>query len=345
MIKIKQCPKCKAENPIVANFCRKCRYEFSEATKNGFSLKPEIKYFHIKELQYVIGSKIHIEWDAENYSKIELAGKDVTLYKDVELYVEEALELDLIVYNDYDQVKQSLRIIPHSSPNIHSFFSSHSYIKVGKTTKLTWSVDYTKKVLLKYDENEIDVSTLTELEVSPTKDTLYTLIVFAVDEQISISRKVNIKVLSEVMINDFSSDIPQTLESQPVELKWSVTNADKIILYPNDIDVTQQTSIKVYPNRAITYRLEASNAISIKEQMVSIGVRPLPRLDIKVSDSLSRLQIPNCDIDLTPLITSIKETELDRWLLSPTENGITKKILGKGVWNRLKNILSLKIKL
>ena len=52
---MKKCPECNAENPIAANFCRKCRYEFSEATKNGLSLKPEIKYFRIKELQYVIG--------------------------------------------------------------------------------------------------------------------------------------------------------------------------------------------------------------------------------------------------------------------------------------------------
>ena len=117
------------------------------------------------------------------------------------------------------------------------------------------------------------------------------------------------------------------------------------MLYPNDIDVTQQTSIKVFPNRAITYRLVASNAISIKEQMLSVGVRSLPKLDVKVSDSLSRLQIPNCEIDLTPLITSIKETDLDRWMLSPTEQGITKKMIEKGHWNRLKNILSLKIKL
>lgn len=119
---MKKCPECNAENPIAANFCRKCRYEFSEATKNGLSLKPEIKYFRIKELQYVIGSKIYIEWDAENYTKIELAGKDVTLYKDVELVVEKALELYLIVYNDYDLVKQSVKVVPYSSPSIRRFF-------------------------------------------------------------------------------------------------------------------------------------------------------------------------------------------------------------------------------
>lgn len=345
MNEMKKCPECNAENPKAANFCRKCRYEFPEATKNGLSLKPEIKFFRIRELQYVAGSKIHIEWDANNYTKIELAGEDVTLYKDVELVVEKAVELQLVASNDYDQTKQSIKIVPLSSPVIRRFSSSHSNIKAGKTIRLSWSADYAKTITLKSPTDEVDVTLMSELEVSPSEDTTYTLTAYAIDESISVLKEISIRVLQDVIINDFSSDLPQTLESQPVELRWDVANADKIMLYPNDIDVTQQTSIKVFPNRVITYRLVASNAISIKEQMVSVGVRPLPRLDVKVSDSLSRLQIPNCEIDLTPLTTSIKETDLDRWMMSPTDQNVIKKMWGKGLWNKLKKILSPKIKL
>lgn len=345
MSEMKKCPECNAENPIAANFCRKCRYEFPEATKGGLSLKPEIRFFRIREQQYVVGSKIHIEWDVNNYTKVELADEEVTLYKDFELVVERAVELQLVASNDYDQTKQSIRIVPYSSPVIRCFSSSHSNIKVGKTTKLSWNVDYAKTIILKSPTEETDVTVMSELEVAPTEDATYTLIAFAVDNKISISKEITIRVLRDVTINDFSSDLPQTLESQPVELRWDVANADKIMLYPNDIEVTQQTSIKVFPNRTMTYRLVASNAISIKEQMVSIGVRLLPKLDVRVSDSLSRLQIPNCEIDLTSITTSIKETDLDRWMLSPIEQEITKKMWRKGLWNKLKNILSPKIKL
>lgn len=345
MSEIKNCPECNAENPIAANFCRKCRYEFPEATKGGLSLKPEIRFFRIREQQYIVGSKIHIEWDVDNYTRIELSGEDVTLYKDVELVVEKAIELQLVASNDYDQTKQSIRIVPYSSPVIRCFSSSHSNIKAGKTTRLSWSVDYAKTISLKSPTEEVDVTLMSEVEVSPTEDTTYTLIAYAVDESISVLKEISIRVLQDVIINDFSSDLPLTLESQPVELRWDVVNADKIMLYPNDIDVTHQTSIKVFPNRAMTYRLVASNAISIKEQMVSIGVRLLPKLDVRVSDSLSRLQIPNCEIDLTSITTSIKETDLDRWMLSPIEQEITKKMWRKGLWNKLKNILSSKIKL
>ncbi len=341
----KQCPLCHAENPIEANFCRHCRHQFSDVSKKGLSVSPIIKDIHVREAEYCEGSKIHIEWDVENYTKLQLAGEDVTLYKDVELVVEKAVELQLIASNDYDITKQSVRVVPDSSPVIRCFLSSHSNIKAGKTTRLSWSVDYAKKILLKSPICEIDVTTISEYDVSPDSDITYTIIAYAVDESISVSKNISIRVLRDIVINDFSSDISQTLESQPVELRWDIENADKVMLYPNDLDVTQQNFIKVFPNRTITYRIVASNAISIKEQMLSVGVRSLPKLDVKVSDSLSRLQIPNCEIDLTPLITSIKETDLDRWMLSPTEQGITKKMFEKGLWNRLKNILSLKIKL
>lgn len=345
MSEMKKCPECNAENPKVANFCRKCRYEFPEATKDGSSLKPEIKYLRIRESQYVVGSTIHIEWDVDNYTKVELAGEDVTLYKDVELIVEKAVELQLVVSNDYDQVKQSVKVVPYSSPVVRRFSSSHSNIKAGKTTRLSWSVDYAKKVLLRSPSDDIDVTVMTELEICPVNDTTYTLVAYAVDESIFVSKDITVRVLHDVVINDFSSDIPQTLESQPVELRWNIENADKIMLYPNDIDVTHQNSLKVFPNRAMTYRIVVSNAISIKEALLSIGVRPLPRLDVKVSDSLSRLEIPNCEIDLTPLTTSIKETDLDRWMLSPAEQNISKRVWGQSLWKKLKKILSKKIKI
>lgn len=341
----KKCPVCNAENPKAANFCRKCRYEFPEATKDGSSLKPEIKYLRIRESQYVVGSTIHIEWDVDNYTKVELAGEDVTLFKDIELVVDKAVELQLVVSNDYDQAKQSVNVVPYSSPVIQRFSSSHSNIKAGKTTRLSWSVDYAKKVLLKSPSDEKDVTVMSELEITPANDTTYTLVAYAVDEGISVSKDITVRVLHDVAINDFSSDIPQTLESQPVELRWDIENADKIMLYPNDIDVTHQNSLKVFPNRTMTYRIVANNAISIKEALLSIDVRPLPRLDVKVSDSLSRLQIPNCEIDLASLTASIKETDLDRWMLSPTKQNVSKRIWRQNLLEKLKKILSKRIKL
>ena len=240
----------------------------------------------------------------------------------------------------------NIKIVPQSKAyvieRLGAYFATWD---TGLHVKIPFIDKVAKKVLLKSPSEEIDATIMSELEISPANDTTYTLVSYAVDESISVSKDITVRVLHDVAINDFSSDIPQTLESQPVELRWDIENADKIMLYPNDIDITHQNSLKVFPNRAMTYRIVASNAISIKEALLSIGVRPLPKLDVKVSDSLSRLEIPNCEIDLTPLTTSIKETDLDRWMLSPIEQSVTKTIWGKGLFKRIKKILNKRIKL
>lgn len=344
MSDLKKCPKCNTENPQVANFCRKCRYEFPEATKGGLSVFPEIKSLRIIETQYVVGSTIHIEWNVNNFTKIELAGEDVTFYNGVELLVERAVELNLVATNDYDQVEQLLKVLPTPLPKIHRFVTSHNNVLVGKSITLFWNVEGAIKVLLKYDTEEVDVSTLEKLKLSPVNATIYTLIAFSVDNKITVERSVHVKVLSEVVIRKFSSDMEQTLESQPIELRWEIDNADKIMLYPNDIEVTRQTSIRLYPNITTTYQLEASNILSIKEQVITIGVKTLPRLDIKVSDSLSRLNIPDCEIDFSSLSGFLKETNIDRWMLDPSKQPIVKKIREYSIFKRLKMILPKRIK-
>ena len=68
----KICPRCKTENPKVANFCRRCRYKFPEGTKDGTSLSPIIHSFKIQENDYTVGSVIHFEWFVENANIIKL---------------------------------------------------------------------------------------------------------------------------------------------------------------------------------------------------------------------------------------------------------------------------------
>lgn len=340
---MKKCPECNAENPKAANFCRRCRYEFPEATKDGSSLKPEIEYFRIKESQYVIGSTIHIEWEANNYTQIQLAGEDVTLYHDKELLVTKAIKLDLVVTNDYDQVIQSINIVPLSLPKIQKFTTSHYNVIRGKSVKLSWGVEGATKKLIRCDSEEIDISTRDEISLSPNKDTTYTLIAYSIDDKVTTEKSVSVKVVDEVKIRDFSSDRDQTIETMPVELRWDIENADKIMLYPPNIDVTKHNSIQLYPTRTTTYCLEASNPLSVKEKMITIGVKTLPRIDVKVSESLSRLEIPNCEIDLAQLSESIKETGIDRWMITPSEQAITKKIWGRSVFEKIKRVLSKNI--
>lgn len=311
---------------MAANFCRHCRYEFPEATKNGLSLDPKIAFFRIKETRYVIGSKVHLEWAADNYNKLELEGEDVTLYNDAELVVEKAVEIHLVAFNDYAQIQQSIRIIPTPLPQIDYFSSSHRIASKGGRIRLSWNVSNASKLLLRYDSEQKDVTGDYGIDLFLDQDTTFSLVAVSCDKDISVEKQLKVTILEEVAIKAFGSDVLYTFETQPVELHWQVDYAERIILYPGEVDVTSQKKIMVFPSQTTVYRLLASNAISEVEQLVTVMVRSLPRIDVNVTNSLSRLQIPAFEFDFAPLLGSIKETNVDKWLLSPAQQPVNKRI-------------------
>lgn len=339
---MKLCPKCKTENPMVSNFCRHCRYQFPEASKNGQSLKPIIKYFRIRETDYVIGSTIHIEWDADNYTQIELVGKDVTLYKELVLNIERPQELFLIVKNDYDQAQATLLIAPTEAPIIKRFISSHYNILKGRKIKLSWNVENAIKLILRCSSGETDVTAWNKIELSPLVSDTYTLIGIAKDHRVTIEKSVIVSVKKEVVINHFLPNISLTLETMPIVLCWSVENADQIVLYPNNINVTNQNSIQLYPDRTTIYRLLASNVLSVQERIVTVSVQSLPKMNVKLLESISQLHIPNCTIDFSPICGSINNTAIDKWMMSPAKQSITKKIEKNSIFEKLRSFIKLK---
>lgn len=322
----KKCPKCNTSNPVAASFCRHCRYEFPEASKNGLSLEPKIAYFRILETQYVMGSTIHLEWVADNFNKLELEGEDVTLYNTADFMVEKAIEIHLVAFNDYAQTQQSIRIIPAPLPQIDYFSSSHHIAMKGGRIRLAWNVSNASRLLLRYASEEKDVTGDDGIELFLDRDTTFTLVAVSFDNDVSIEKQLDVRILEEVGIGTFQSNALQTYETEPVELRWQVDHAEKIILYPGEVDVSKQNRIMVYPSQTTIYRLVASNAISEAEQLITVMVRPLPRVDVNVTNSLSRLQVPAFECDFASLLGSIKETDIDKWLLSPSQQPVYKRI-------------------
>ena len=109
---MKLCPKCKTENPKEASFCRHCRYEFPEATKNGTSVSPQTLSFKLHESDYTIGSIIHFDWTVENATIIKLNEYDVTSNGTAEMAVEKAESITLTAENDYDKTTRTIRLSP-----------------------------------------------------------------------------------------------------------------------------------------------------------------------------------------------------------------------------------------
>ena len=310
----KICPRCKTENPKVANFCRRCRYKFPEGTKDGTSLSPIIHSFKIQENDYTVGSVIHFEWFVENANIIKLNDCDVTSNGNAETKVEKAETIVLAAENDYDKAERSIRLSPRPLPSIRSFSSSYSSIRSGQGIKLKWDFKNAAKAVFITSDGDINVTNKSFIKVTPTKTETYRLVCYSCDDNIFVEQSLQVTVASPVVIHNFTADKDLIAESDKVTLKWDVEHATSIMLHPIMKDVTKLKKIEVNPSRTTEYRLVASNNISQDEQSLSVGVRQLPKMDVKFADSLSKLEIPSFNIDLSFLHDSLKNAKIDEWM-------------------------------
>lgn len=323
---MKQCPKCKTENPKQAKFCRHCRYEFPEATIAGGPLSPIVQLFKVREDKYWIGSIIHIDWLVDNANIISINDFDVTSLKEYEMKVDKAVTVTIKAENDYDQISKDLRLSPSPLPSILSFVSSTYQTQIGSEIKLKWDVRNAVKITLSSSTRTINVTNKDHIKVSLDKSEHLVLTAYAGDESVFVDKFVDIRVLYPVSIQGFYASKDVVVESDKVVLSWNVDNAESIMIEPIMKDVTRLSSLQLSPQKTMEYRLVASNMISRAEASLSVGVRTLPKVDIKFDDIFSRLELPSCDVDLSFLSNSIKETNVDMWMTTTPSRAIEKHI-------------------
>lgn len=326
MSETKICPKCEVENPVVANFCRHCRYEFPEATKNGLKPSPSILSYTIKENSYTIGSIIHFNWKVDNATAVAINEVDVTSLSELEVTVDKAATYTLTVENDYDKSSKSIRLSPRPLPVIQLFSSNMKEIRNGQDVKLKWDVRNSVKTELYANSAPQDVTGKDFIKLSPKSTTRYTLRCYSDDSKIFIEESLAILVLAEVKINSFKADKNVVPESEVVTLTWDVENATNIMLLPIMKDLTGLDNYQVSPTRTTEYKLQVRNSISTAEAGLSIGVRQLPKVDLDFAKMFCNIDIPSCKVNLDFISESMKKDGIDMWMSDTPVKDVNRRI-------------------
>lgn len=333
-MKTKKCLRCKYENPMAACYCRHCGMKFPEDSKNGTSLTPLIKDFLVMDNVYTVGSVVNLMWDVgQDITSLILDGHNVTHHDTEEYVVKGDATLELKAYNEYRSASRKLKISPSPLPKIVRFETTRKKIKVGEKVKIHIDCIHTDKITLTSNKGYLtDVTKLKSIEIAPTYNEVYTLNCQSIDPKVVVSQELQLEVLGDVNIAMFEADKQETMETIPVTLKWNVIGAHSIILYPNGVNVTGKNSIVVHPSRSTEYRLEVSNGVSVKSEVLSICVRTLPHLNYTMPnfDVLSKVSIFN--LDMSKLQGNLNEIDIDRWMMSPLDGkrkSIFKRFINK----------------
>lgn len=256
----KFCPSCNTENPIAASFCRHCRYEFSEESKNGESLIPKIVSFEILDKDYCEGSKIRVSWDVQGVNELWLNGKEVTDRSDYNFKVQKTRTLTLRAKNEYSETHKEIILRPSRVASIVNFSANRSTVEYGDAIQLRWDVRDAQAIRLIEGNKEIDVTSDSGYKVTPDKNTEYTLVAISKDTNIKESAVVRVKVIPK--IKSFTVEDRTYCIGSTIRVSWDVRHADRILLNGNNVTGRNYYDFKVADNHIL--KLEATNEDATK---------------------------------------------------------------------------------
>jgi len=200
-------------------------------------------------------------------------------------------------------------------PVIKAFNVDVDYISKKQNITFNWNVVGASRICI----DNIDVTGKSSYNTVPTKSHTYKLKVYN-DFNASVSENVSIKVSNrppEIIF--FKPDKKVRKSNKAIELNWQVKEAHKIILYPDNIDVTGKQSIKVKPLKDTMYKIEAESFFGVKNSI---------KTEVHVSKDPAK--IVKFDYDLVDISKEIyklswKVKNAEEIFIEPTIGEVTNK--------------------
>lgn len=199
---------------------------------------------------------------------------------------------------------------------IKTFKASTNKVLRGKSVEITWDVRLKQAIIkLQVGKKIYGIKNPRySKKISILEDTTVTLIVENRKSHHEMARRqLFVSVIDPVEIIEFVPSSYISLESLPIQLRWSVKNANKIVLLPSQQDVTNTSVITVYPVESVTYSLKVSNECSSAESNLSISVKKIPSIShVDIPGSTTNfncnvhVQLPHIKVILSPLNFSLR---------------------------------------
>jgi serine/threonine protein kinase len=230
---------------------------------------PKIKNFKSSVTKINNLSPVRFEWEIENAFSIMIDGVDVTGRQFYDIPIRRDKEIVLIASNPFGKNKESIRIeVSKNKPQIKFFKSDKQMRNNQSPCLLYWIVEGYET--LSIDQGTGDVSNLSEIEVFPTKETVYTLTAISIFGAISTSQiKITVSKLLPKIIK-FKADKIFLRVVESVRLSWHVEDAVKVEIDNGIGEVNGQSYIDVLVNQDTMFILTATNFFGFSDSSVVI---------------------------------------------------------------------------
>jgi hypothetical protein len=291
------------------------------SNKNNFSVYKKVEPtaildFSIIDDKVIENQPFTIQYKTLNANRAYINNEEISINKsEYKIQISAYKQFTLTVENEHYKETQTLEVQPVKLPQIVDFKASETHIKSGDKVVLSWNVADANCITIKYDNQEIDVSNRCDLDVTQTNTMQYELVAHTVNDSYSISEKIKIVVIKPAKILLFQTNKERIVESDKILLTWQVSNANKILLFPLQKDVTKLTQIEILPTQTENYCLQVSNELFTEEKNISVYVYKLPVINKILLPEIPsfNIKLPNVSFDTTYKPSILKQMQKASW--------------------------------
>ncbi|WP_048921396.1 protein kinase domain-containing protein [Rufibacter radiotolerans] len=265
---------------ILINFIKTKDYT-NLSTFTSYLLPPKINEFLADKEVILQGGEVVLAWETENTLEVRISNVQASFTSSGHylLKPKSSEEYCLKAVGFFESQEQKIKIKVFPTPEIRDFSSSFSKIKPGKVTTLRWSCSNCERIELYDGTYSYDVTNKTSLDVNPTITQLYKLRVTGYASLQVKEAVLNVQVLPDTKIDEFTASKLITIQTVPTILRWKVRNGAQLILNPGEIDITGTSNLEVCPSTSSTYELIVRHELHESRRTLRIDVTPLPRIE------------------------------------------------------------------
>jgi serine/threonine protein kinase len=271
---------------------------------NGNFPLPKLIVSHTPENPF-LGQNVTIRWETVNSDFLIIDGIEEKLNGSIDMPIGIQTDLSFQYGTVIDYLEFNYTVFAANPPIINYFTASNTDLKFDEPLLLSWKVENTKKVLLCFNNEKIDVTNQHEYSIPTLKsDTTFSLNVEAIPNSFTIKNELAVKVYYPIKLIVIQ-DLNIVFSNRPVKLKIKSKNAEQIILNPQNIDLKGKNVYELRVTESLYYKVIATNKRYSKEFESFIDVIKAPSFHRKV------IEIPPIDLSLPTIsikVPTLKET-------------------------------------
>ena len=239
--------------------------------------------------------------------------KQSQIFKDLKVLQNPDIDLCLDILTEYLSTNDINLLHPIENYLISLEIDCPTLVPVNESFIIKWKSRGAKSIQLS-ELGELPLEGERELKVSSSKTLTFTLVSLS---GLRTNRSISIKAAPRAIINYYKVDKEYTLESVPVIISWSCTNAKKVVIL-GEGEQKPSGSLILNPKEETTFTLCVEDAFGIQKRNITIKKLPLPLI--------RQVMVPVPKIN-SSLNISYRAPTLNLSIPTPTFNTVFSKLV------------------